>query len=550
MMNYFIILGLSFEPIEENEKKIIDAIEKKTLEWQNEAKNPKKQVAAKEKIAKIPDIKKVLLDPQLRKQEAEKAILIKQEQEKDLKNELIIIQTKGYITPAELKEIHSKYKIYGFNEESIKKLLTTAIEVSPIEEINDDAIILDHNVISQLTTHFNNLGIDDYSIYNYLDLDKNTNKEQIIDRCNNSINEMLNKGEKSNTDETLQKLFGLFIKIFSDDKSIIGYNNYLLGCQYKKINNLIKTGIKTNNSMTEPLFQALIKICINDYAMTKKYAVIYIINNIKINKYDVNIEEIRKMEALPEEKQKNILSEKEEQDLIRKRIIEEEKIKNEIAYQREIKQQEAKRQEEKNNEFKKQYKEITEKITENLDKQENFLLEKIDFMVKHSDKRIKNSLAPSKAVSYILIILFIISSIVGGYFLISCEKMVFDRMLFIVLACISTCLLISIFYFYISKMWENCQFQQQYCIKLFEKYNKKKQIAIEVMQKYNIFTENAKNELVKCEADNNTIFNNFINEYNLYIKYNNKAKFKPWIRKLLPISLAGNIIIILLQFIK
>ena len=99
-------------------------------------------------------------------------------------------------------------------------------------------------------------------------------------------------------------------------------------------------------------------------------------------------------------------------------------------------------------------------------------------------------------------------------------------------------------------MWENCQFQQQYCIKLFEKYNKKKQIAIEVMQKYNIFTENAKNELVKCEADNNTIFNNFINEYNLYIKYNNKAKFKPWIRKFLPISLAGNIIIILLQFIK
>ena len=83
MENYFILLGLSFNPIESDESKIKEAIEKKREQWQKDAKNPRKQIQAKENIAKIHDIEDVMLNPSKRKLEAEKALAL---QEKYISN--------------------------------------------------------------------------------------------------------------------------------------------------------------------------------------------------------------------------------------------------------------------------------------------------------------------------------------------------------------------------------------------------------------------------------------------------------------------------------
>ena len=51
MENYFILLGLSFNPVENDVNKINEAINKKMEEWQKDSRNPRKAIIAKEKEA-------------------------------------------------------------------------------------------------------------------------------------------------------------------------------------------------------------------------------------------------------------------------------------------------------------------------------------------------------------------------------------------------------------------------------------------------------------------------------------------------------------------
>lgn len=548
MDNYFILLGLSFDPVEENIDKINEAINKKNLEWQKESKNPRKQVAAKEKLAKIPDIKKVMLDSSLRMEEAQKALLIKEEYRKDLKNELFVIQTKGYITPTELNEIYNKYIVLGYKDKEIKEMLTTSIEVAPISELANDAAILDNKIVSQLTTYFNNLSIANYSIYDYLNIEKNSDKKIVLEKVNKEIKKILEKGSKSNTDEVEQKLLGLCNTIFSEDKTIEGYNNFLAGCQYKKINELIKAGIKTNGTMTENLFQGLIKICIEDYSMTEKYAIAYIINNIKINKYDVDIDALKKINTNNKGNYQNQqFSKEEERELIRERILEEQKIKEQIEQEKKMAYEKKEKEKEEKQKFKNQYQDIVSKVFDNMQKQEDFLREKTTFMNEHTDKRIKNGLVPSNGMFYTLVALFIIGFIAGIYSWVNPQELELGDLAVVPLICVGVSCIVVLIYFYVNKMWQKCNEQRKECENLLDEFLEAKNVTIETSKSYEFFTEDARQNLISCETKNSEITQDFANKYNAYIKYNNKAKFSPWMSKLILVNFAADMLIILLQ---
>lgn len=166
--NYFLLLGLSFDPIEEDPQVIEQAIKEKTIQWQKEAKNPKKQAAVKEKLANIPKMKQIMLDPASREKEARNALTIKAAKIRDVKNELTIMQLKGYITPNEIEKLLKRHSKNGITEENIMEIISVPIENAPIVELGENAIVLDKNSISQIETYFDNLGIDNYSIYDYL----------------------------------------------------------------------------------------------------------------------------------------------------------------------------------------------------------------------------------------------------------------------------------------------------------------------------------------------------------------------------------------------
>ena len=95
MENYFILLELPFDLPESDTNKISEAISKKQAQWSRDQSNPVKKAKASEYLAALEDIKKVMLDPTARKQEAAKAKQIKASKAKELEAKLSLYRAKG-----------------------------------------------------------------------------------------------------------------------------------------------------------------------------------------------------------------------------------------------------------------------------------------------------------------------------------------------------------------------------------------------------------------------------------------------------------------------
>lgn len=293
MNNYFILLGLSFDPIEADEEKIEEAINKKMQQWQNESKNPRKAIIAKENMALIPEIKKVMLDPKLREQEARKALSEQEKILKDVYYDVLIKSTKGTITTEELNEIHKKYKDYNITLEQIKEKVEVPIDKNVDTNNNENSNnteIINEDTRSQLETYFHNLLIDDMSIYKFIDGEQSDSNEVLKNLSEKKLQFLLQKGDKSTQDEVEQKIAGIAKNIFSSDEERKRYDNYLSGSRYFKLNELIRDGINSNNNtINANLYNIIVNIAEKEYKLSKKDAISYINNFAKI--YKIKLDE-------------------------------------------------------------------------------------------------------------------------------------------------------------------------------------------------------------------------------------------------------------------
>ena len=71
--NYFKLLDLSVDPPEMDQNIIVEALQRKRAEWTESLKHPAKSVEAKKYIDLIPEIRKVMFDPDLRQKEVKDA---------------------------------------------------------------------------------------------------------------------------------------------------------------------------------------------------------------------------------------------------------------------------------------------------------------------------------------------------------------------------------------------------------------------------------------------------------------------------------------------
>lgn len=121
MDNYFVLLELTFEPMENDDETILAAILRKQKEWCSEG-NPVKAATYRKYLSHLDEIKKVMLDPVLRKQEAENAKLIKTEQLKSLRIKMQLFHAKTTtLSDRDMKLLLKQYGKYGFTDEEIKK---------------------------------------------------------------------------------------------------------------------------------------------------------------------------------------------------------------------------------------------------------------------------------------------------------------------------------------------------------------------------------------------------------------------------------------------
>ena len=120
--NFYILLALSVKPPEDDQKIIELAIKQKQSEWSRLRNHPTKALKAKQYIGMLPEIRRIMNDPKLRKAEALNAtkILSKKAAEKFLviDRHIAICMSKGFITD---EEIFSLAKRHSVKANEIKK---------------------------------------------------------------------------------------------------------------------------------------------------------------------------------------------------------------------------------------------------------------------------------------------------------------------------------------------------------------------------------------------------------------------------------------------
>lgn len=104
--NFYLLLELALEPPEESTEAIEKAIDSLRAKWSRFRNHPTKSLQAKQVIGMIPEMRKVMLDPELRKKEARRA---SQELKRQLKSKysevdrhIAIRMSKGFMTDEEV----------------------------------------------------------------------------------------------------------------------------------------------------------------------------------------------------------------------------------------------------------------------------------------------------------------------------------------------------------------------------------------------------------------------------------------------------------------
>lgn len=310
MENYFILLGLSFNPVENDVNKINEAINKKMEEWQKDSRNPRKAIIAKENLQKIPEIKKVMLNDASRAQHAKEAMAVFEEQFKQVNYDIKIYEAKGYITSSEIDDILSKYKHMNLSMSDITSRLSVPVSERTISETIDTQNVLNKNIASQLITYFSNLKIYDISFYAYFNTSEQTADHYMITLAQSKLDVILKKGNKTPQDEVEQKLCGLCKDIFSNIETTENYKNYLKGHRYPKLNEMIDSAIKSSGTINLTLFNVLYDVCNDEYRLNKKQAFDYIKNYCLYSNYSIDSISIEgdinnKSKAVTEEKNKS-----------------------------------------------------------------------------------------------------------------------------------------------------------------------------------------------------------------------------------------------------
>jgi len=119
--NFYILLDLSIDPPETDPETIKQRIKKKQAEWSKLRNHPTKGLQAQKNISLIPEMEKVMLDPQLRAEELEGAKrVIKQGKESkypEIDRHIDILMGKGFISQEEVIKLAN---VHGLSQNEIQ----------------------------------------------------------------------------------------------------------------------------------------------------------------------------------------------------------------------------------------------------------------------------------------------------------------------------------------------------------------------------------------------------------------------------------------------
>ena len=231
--NYFIELGLSFDPIENDLNIINQTIEKKRIQWSRGMNHPTKGTENKKKLTEISKIIEVMTDEKLRREEALNAQKYIQS---ILKDKLEVLAAKGFITNEEIKLISTKYSI---EDRYVRKYVNVPIkDMEKREEINVDLPILDNSILNNIE---NNLKIvNKKDLYDFLSLQKFSPKAILLNKAKEiSRNSNMNANKTAEV-TAMSTLAGICISIFETEEQKARYDNSLEKLKFKFVDEYIE----------------------------------------------------------------------------------------------------------------------------------------------------------------------------------------------------------------------------------------------------------------------------------------------------------------------
>lgn len=275
MENYFILLELPFDPPEGDTNKISEAISKKQAQWSRDLSNPVKKAKASEYLAALEDIKKVMLDPAARKQEAAKAKQIKDGKAKELEAKLKLYRAKGdELSEKDLKQLVKVFGAFGFTADEIKRKFGSG---GKKEERINPSEVLDKTQARNVKNFMQQLDMKDKTLYDFLGLAPTSSCNQLCEAADAMKKKILAKGDKTGRDNAVQSLCGLCVVIFKDAASKRKYDNYVNLTKYGAVNDAIDELALGNQKRIEPkMKESLIDIAVGQYRLSVSDASVYI----------------------------------------------------------------------------------------------------------------------------------------------------------------------------------------------------------------------------------------------------------------------------------
>lgn len=274
MENYFILLELNFDPPEGNTTKISDAITAKQRFWSDNASHPVHGPKYRGFLAQLEEIKKVMLDPTLRAEEAGKAKKIKESKKKELETKLIMYRAKKSLPDKDLARLVKLFGPYGFTEAEIKKLYGSNQEQDSHIDPNQ---VLEKSRQTNLRKFMKDLNLNDKTLYDFLGLPPTASCNQLLQVADEKKKRILSKGNQTGEDESTKQLCGLCATIFKDQNEKQKYDNYIKLTKYSGVNDAIDEFARSNQKRIEPkMKEGLIDIAVSQYHLSVSDASVYI----------------------------------------------------------------------------------------------------------------------------------------------------------------------------------------------------------------------------------------------------------------------------------
>jgi predicted RNA-binding Zn-ribbon protein involved in translation (DUF1610 family) len=274
-MNFYEILELSENEINsQNIKKQIDEKKKIWNIWRNQG-TPKQQELAKEYMANISEIEKIISDKDLREKHRKEFINKNKEKQKKAFEELddIIKVLSNPISKKQFDEIIKQFKNI-FNENEIKNRLNkSGINIKSTNSKspkNTKKSKLEASKMKEIVNKLELLNKKD--LYDFLSLSKNSSLKSLQNRAEEILQETRGKTDPENSRKA--KLAGEAKAIYSSSLNKEKYDNSLSSLHLTKLDKTINV-VLANKVLREDNIPQLIKVA-NKYNISEAEAIEYI----------------------------------------------------------------------------------------------------------------------------------------------------------------------------------------------------------------------------------------------------------------------------------